>query len=113
MIKVNRYNRHAYVAMFLFILMAFVAWGRAWGCAKNQTEWEGVCTVDIKPEAAPAETQKSWVSDEKPPKTTTGEWQTDKVKIVNLTAEVNVDDEINSANKWDAEHGEPPKGVEK
>lgn len=85
----------------------------AFACPKNQTEWEGVCTVDIKSEAAPVETQASWVSDEKPPKTTTGQWQDGKTKIVTLTPEVNVDDEINSAKKWDAEHGEPPKGVEK
>lgn len=96
------------VCMALILIPAI-----AWSCPKGQDTWEGVCVVDVKPESAPVETQKSWVSDEKPPKTTTGQWQDGKTKIVTLTPEVNVDDEINSAKKWDAEHGEPPKGVEK
>ena len=84
--------------MLLMLLpMAAVA------CPSGSSEWkEGVCTVDIKPEGATVDSSK-WVSDEKPPKTTTGEWQTGKFKVIQLQAQ-DLNAEIAATQKWDAAH---------
>jgi hypothetical protein len=74
----------------------------AMACPKGQTEWESVCTVDIQPEGATVDSSK-WVSDAKPPKTTTGEWQTGTFQVIQLKSQT-LDDEITSAQKWDAAH---------
>lgn len=83
----------------------------AWACPKGSTGWEGTCAYDnIRPLESSTNIATVWVSAEKPPKTTTGEWQTDKIRIVTLSPLSTVDDEISAAKKWDAAHGEPPKG---
>ncbi len=91
--------------LFLLVLPTL-----AFACPESQ-KYECVCVVDIQPAEQPtAATNASWVSDEKPPRTTTGEWQTGKVQIITLTPESTVDDEIAATKKWDAAHGQPPKG---
>lgn len=58
-------------------------------CPKGEHPDSGACAYDT---GAPVDDSAKWVSDEKPPKTTTGEWQTGKFQIINLPAQATVDD---------------------
>lgn len=82
----------------------------SWACPKGEHDDNGACAYDT---SASIEDSAKWVSDEKPPKTTTGEWQTAKVKVITLSPQSTVDDEIAAAKKWDVANGQPPRGVEK
>jgi len=58
----------------------------------------GACAYDTG--ASPEDTAK-WISDEKPPKTTTGEWQTGKFKV--WFQPPTVDENIAAAKERDTE----------
>jgi hypothetical protein len=88
------------------ILLVMLVPSLSWCCPKGEHEDSGACAYDTSSDVD----QSKWVSDEKPPKTTTGEWQTGKVQIIQLQPVMTVDEEVANAKKWDAEHGQPPKG---
>jgi hypothetical protein len=93
------------LAMTVFIIGLAVI--TVYGCPHGEHPDSGACAYDT--DASPTDSAQ-WVSDEKPPKTTTGEWQTGKVQIIQLQPVMTVDDEAANAKKWDTSHGQPPKG---
>jgi hypothetical protein len=94
---------------FIFVLAAaMLLWSPIFACPAGSSEYNGTCVVELKP-AESTIASGSWTSDEKPPKTTTGEWQTGKFEIVTLKSQ-SIDDEIAAAKKWNVAHGNPEKG---
>ena len=83
------------LALLMLLPMVAVA------CPKGEHEDSGACAYNTS--ATPDDSAK-WVSDERPPKTTTGEWQTGKVKIIDLRPQ-SIDDEITSKKAEDAKMG--------
>ena len=83
------------LALLMLLPMVAVA------CPKGEHEDSGACAYDTS--ASPDDSSK-WVSDEKPPKTTTGEWQTGKFKVIDLRSQT-IDDEIASKKAQDARMG--------
>ena len=60
------------------LTLLFLLPSLAMACPTGTHPDSGACAYDT---SAPAEDSAKWVSDEKPPKTTTGEWQTGKFKV--------------------------------
>jgi hypothetical protein len=78
----------------------------ALACPKGQAEYEKVCVIELKSLDEAKGDNTSWVSDEKPPKTTTGEWQTGKFKVYYLPsqdAKTETDDQIRFAQNRDGQ----------
>jgi hypothetical protein len=72
----------------------------ALACPKGSSEFNGSCVIELQPVESAKVNDPSWISDEKPPRTTTGEWQTGKFKVYYLpaqTAESETDDQIKFA----------------
>lgn len=70
----------------------------AWCCPSGSSPYrDGVCTADIQPEAAPADTVKP--STEKPPRNPQPEWATGKVvdNPDHIKSQDTINDEIKAA----------------
>lgn len=66
------------IAVMMFMPMV------AWSCPQGYIEWEGTCSQDLKPAESAGGANANWVSNEKPPRTATGEWQIGKVNAVDI-----------------------------
>jgi hypothetical protein len=87
------------IAMLVCALVGFVTVALM-ACPKNYVEYKGNCAYEPAPADSGTTDMSKWVSDEKPPRTTTGEWQTGKFKVILIPSQdskTEIDDQIKFA----------------